>query len=212
MRVGNGFGKFWKARVSACFCAVAITLSLVAQGDTDVPPAAEDGAHPPSTARKARAMKRPSLKPEEEWQHCLTPEQYYVLRERGTEPPFTGKFTYWKKPGIFKCAACGAPLFSTEHKFDSGTGWPSFWTPVSPDAIGTEEDRSYGMVRTEVHCARCGGHLGHVFPDGPPPTRMRYCINSVALEFEEKQTEPAQSSPPEGASSSKANESEKQTP
>jgi peptide-methionine (R)-S-oxide reductase len=123
-------------------------------------------------------------KTDEEWAQELTPEQYEVMRRHGTEPPFTGKYVYSKESGVYRCAACGAELFSSETKFDSGTGWPSFTEPAVADAVETREDSSYGMVRTEVLCRRCGSHLGHVFDDGPGPNGQRWCINSVALDLE----------------------------
>jgi peptide-methionine (R)-S-oxide reductase len=120
---------------------------------------------------------------EAEWRQRLTPEQYHVLREAGTEPAFTGKYWDSKKPGRYLCAGCGAELFDSKDKYDSGTGWPSFTRPALEDRVETETDSSYGMIRTEVKCARCGGHLGHVFPDGPGPGGLRYCMNSAALEL-----------------------------
>jgi peptide-methionine (R)-S-oxide reductase len=123
-------------------------------------------------------------KPDAAWRQELTPEQYHVLREKGTERAFTG--IYWDEhtPGLYRCAACGNPLFNSDTKFESGTGWPSFTSPVEDGSVDTDTDRSFFMSRTEVHCSRCGGHLGHVFPDGPRPTGLRYCINSASLKLE----------------------------
>jgi len=122
-------------------------------------------------------------KTDDEWESTLSPEQFYVLRQHGTERAGTSPLNYEKRSGVFKCAGCSAPLFSADTKFESGTGWPSFFAPIE-SAVATTVDRTFGMTRTEVHCAKCGGHLGHVFPDGPRPTGLRYCMNGVALEFE----------------------------
>ena len=120
---------------------------------------------------------------EGEWRQALTPEQFAVCRQKGTERAFTGKYWDHHEPGVYRCGACGAELFSSETKFDSGTGWPSFWEPISTQTIHTEEDSRHGMRRIEVQCAACGSHLGHVFNDGPAPTGQRYCLNSVSLDF-----------------------------
>jgi peptide-methionine (R)-S-oxide reductase len=122
-------------------------------------------------------------KPESEWRRELTPQQYRVLREKDTEPPFTGKYWNEHADGVYRCAACGNALFDASTKFESGSGWPSFYEPIEGERVATEEDKSLFMRRTEVHCARCGGHLGHVFDDGPKPTGLRYCINSASLEL-----------------------------
>ncbi len=125
-------------------------------------------------------------KSKEEWKSSLTPEQFDVCINKSTEPPFTGKYCYSKEEGIYKCVCCNEPLFKSETKFDSGSGWPSFWEPISEDKIKYESDTSYGMTRTEVMCNKCGAHLGHVFDDGPKPTNLRYCINSISLDLDKQ--------------------------
>jgi len=127
------------------------------------------------------------IKSEEEWQQLLSPEQYAVCRLKGTERAFTGAYWDHHAPGTYRCAACAASLFSSDAKFESGTGWPSFSAPLTLDAVASEEDLSHSMRRTEVHCAACGSHLGHIFPDGPPPTGLRYCLNSICLDFVPKE-------------------------
>ncbi|MEJ5263007.1 MAG: peptide-methionine (R)-S-oxide reductase MsrB [Ignavibacterium sp.] len=139
-----------------------------------------------SVKQKGKNMEEKIIRSEEEWKKILTPEQYRVLREKGTERAFTGEYWNHFEEGVYKCAGCGAELFSSDTKFDSHCGWPSYFTPLAGDRVVYKEDRSYGMIRTEVLCAKCGGHLGHVFDDGPEPTGLRYCINSVSLIFEKR--------------------------
>lgn len=138
---------------------------------------------------KTNQMDNKIIKSDEEWKKILNEEAFKILRKKGTERAFTGKYHDFKEKGIYICAACGHELFSSETKYDSGTGWPSFFKPIKNENVGEEIDKGFFMTRTEVHCARCGGHLGHVFPDGPQPTGLRYCINSASLDFKKKDSE-----------------------
>jgi peptide-methionine (R)-S-oxide reductase len=182
-------------------CAVLV-LSACSNNGSDPAPAGGAGSGPaagggstaqegsgssgePASGRPAAGTGASALpRTEEEWKKRLTPEQYRVLREKGTERAFTGAYYKQKDAGTYRCAGCGEALFASADKFDSGTGWPSFTRPAKEGKVAEERDGSHGMVRTEVHCANCGGHLGHVFEDGPEPTGLRYCINSVSLDFE----------------------------
>jgi len=132
------------------------------------------------------SMNNELKKSPEEWKSILTPEQYEICIKKGTEPPFSGEYCNTKEKGVYKCVCCGEMLFKSETKFDSGSGWPSFWDPVSDEKIEYVSDNSYGMIRTEVNCKKCGAHLGHVFDDGPKPTNLRYCINSISLSLEKE--------------------------
>ncbi len=158
-----------------------LQLSIILLATISLVRAEDKGTQPNPTPMSDKVEKTDA-----EWKAQLTPEQYRVLRRKGTEAPFKNEYNDNHEHGIFKCAACAKELYSSDAKFESGTGWPSFFQPISPDAVRTESDRKLFMKRTEVLCARCGGHLGHVFEDGPKPTGLRYCMNSVAMKFEKQ--------------------------
>ena len=167
--------------------ALVVALGLIAGRVSLI--GSENTAKVTKSEETETKMKFEIEKTEDEWRTELTPEQFRVAREKGTERAFTGKYYDYKEEGTYKCVCCGAPLFESSSKFNSGTGWPSFYAPASDENIHTESDRSLGMVRTEVMCAKCGAHLGHVFDDGPEPSGLRYCVNSTSLEFEAKSTD-----------------------
>jgi peptide-methionine (R)-S-oxide reductase len=165
---------------------LAVTAALVATGGLGGAPTTADAAsriRVYSAEKGTYVMSEEVVKTKEEWRKLLTAEQFHVLREKGTERPFTGKYATSHDHGVYRCAGCGLDLYRSEDKYESGTGWPSFTKPIAPENIKTETDKSFFSTRTEVLCRRCGGHLGHVFDDGPKPTGLRYCMNSAALQF-----------------------------